>query len=1277
MHRSRGDVAGVCPVVLVHATDPAAELVRTLHHAHTTVAALFQHHAHVAAPNLLVQTVAEPYRLHHLTMRFEMAHDVRANARPLSEDDVAALLNAANKDTSSVAPDRQPLASWLAPLQAALAEHLRHSEHQAHDHPVASLFVGLVSQPNLAAAFNALHHAGMPPVLKDGIADPMLARAFVLLDDLSDPARDEVQAERSMAELTRAFGANACHVLQLRAPAATAGAPADADAQRVAALVHGPLCGLIVTQLQQRLIELVASVRDKRQGIKNTFRSWLGAKKGSDASASASSASAQGRLGGGARYPSSAIEAQLRQVGDYAYFLCDPPTALSYYKSAASEFKGDKAWLHYASAQEMVALCLHASDASRRDVDEAIEKANAAFDREVVQPGDFAARCATRSALLRLTLSGDSVGGAAEKERRGGGRRVDAARMLVAQSTQESGLVAALLLEQAARCFGAGRGGIHGEGVSPMCRQYALHMALAGYRYAAAGQLFPAARAFTAALGTYEGVGWRQVEEHARFALARNLAALGFHAEATGHFLRLLEPKERSTDLQASFMKGFLAIIAASPTSEPLAELPLPVLENASIRVRLSAAAHGPPSDGAPQLFESDPLWKALAASLRPSGAAASNWFVGARGGGGSAAAPPTPCAVGEWVRVDIVVKNPTGLELNVDNIKLHCGHALPEGATSVRAAEPPFCVDSHSLVLEPWGSSVLRLGVQPLREGQLSIKSVTWTLNHVAHGVHHLEVKGWRLNETKAHRTGRVYATDQSLTLLVVGPAPLLSIEAVDAPESVLHGEIVRMTLRLSNEGSLSMSAVRVRASTPSMALVATDGADPEALRGLDDDGARAESTAHHAVTFAEDPPTKGSCSAKAGSSNDNISVPLPNHVLQAGATLDVPVWLRAAELGAHDIHLLFCYESVDTPAAPKGKSAPLAQRFASISLRLNTTPSLALASSLQTLGARAAQGELTMCVSMEHPGEQPLPLQVSQISCISRACMVEPIVAPSANPPELSPGERCQQHLRFTRAQAPPDAATIHSEVVLGSTPRWMIDSRAPSCTLFLARDQLPTVQPLEEGLRRMAPEKPVPPPPEPADGATLVVHWQSRDGARRGQLYVRGLRSTIEALPPAGPVKTFAGRVIAPRVECVPPAEALRGSLRCTIECASSVRHDFSHSPLALVPAALLVHNRATDVAIKVEFFARQAPDGAPELSWSGTTHRKGVWIEPRDTARFEVRGAACMPCCVRASGLHVVISGWRSAAKDAAAHDLAEPLECESAAPVEVRIGTEVE
>jgi len=398
---------GVAAVIMVMST-PEAEAV--LRRSGLTPGQLLQPFAAVEEPGLLVHTTGEPYRLRRFDMRFQRAADIRAASSADSERQLTELVSRLDAG-QPLAPRSAALAPWLGPVREALASQLRYAEHSGNDYPVACLFLGAAYEPQLVSAFNGLYASGMPPVLRDGLCDPMLARCFLLLDDVTAARRDAQAAQQALQEVGRAFGASAAHILSVNssaqplaqphaawAPCAAADAAdaaangaappplgarmSDSDATGLGSFVGGPLCRAVVTHLQQRLQQLEAIVKEKRHGIKNTFRSWLGGKKLSSSPGAAASsvlgglsAGAGGGAGAGGsgewptaavpRYLSTAIEAHLRQIADYAFFLRDFPLALSYYRSAASEFKSDKAWRHYAHAQEMGALCLNLNGGSR------------------------------------------------------------------------------------------------------------------------------------------------------------------------------------------------------------------------------------------------------------------------------------------------------------------------------------------------------------------------------------------------------------------------------------------------------------------------------------------------------------------------------------------------------------------------------------------------------------------------------------------------------------------------------------------------------------------------------------------------------------------------------------------------------------------------------------------------------------------------------------------------------------------------------------------------
>ena len=160
----------------------------------------------------------------------------------------------------------------------------------------------------------------------------------------------------------------------------------------------------------------------------------------------------------------------------------------------------------------MAALCLYLADGSRRDLEDTLEKATSHYLR------GGSPRHASKAALLQLDLLKRPPTKGSKAEALRAGLR-DAATGLVAQSTHETHLVAALLLEQAALCFRSMR--------PALPRKFAFHLILAGFRFIQCGQRRHAVRAYAAALAVYSRKGWTHIEDHVHFTLGRNCATLG------------------------------------------------------------------------------------------------------------------------------------------------------------------------------------------------------------------------------------------------------------------------------------------------------------------------------------------------------------------------------------------------------------------------------------------------------------------------------------------------------------------------------------------------------------------------------------------------------------------------------------------------------------------------------------------------------------------------------------------------------------------------------
>ena len=100
------------------------------------------------------------------------------------------------------------------------------------------------------------------PIIADGLVDPSFPRTFILLHDASDAAAKLADAQASLAECARTFGAASCHLLTINSRTTEAplpdlhsglpeGSPLSVeDVERLRKLITGPLAESISASLQ-------------------------------------------------------------------------------------------------------------------------------------------------------------------------------------------------------------------------------------------------------------------------------------------------------------------------------------------------------------------------------------------------------------------------------------------------------------------------------------------------------------------------------------------------------------------------------------------------------------------------------------------------------------------------------------------------------------------------------------------------------------------------------------------------------------------------------------------------------------------------------------------------------------------------------------------------------------------------------------------------------------------------------------------------------------------
>ena len=336
-----------------------------------------------------------------------------------------------------------------------------------------------------------------------------------------------------------------------------------ADKRAIRRYVANMVATGLVPAVERRIAHLNATVTNAKRGVKNVIKSfWRKPKEnilvsvsgynenGGDSQTIESSHDGGGGGGGGAsgslssssgsvKYRYDSIESQTRLLADTLFLMRDYEAALSSYRLVKDDYKHDKAHLHYASAQEMMVLCMYSLDPSGRDlryshdvhhsIETALYSYTRASDEEkesdatsgVTRPGKapYATRLATR-----LCLAISAARSLCD------GKHMEIADLLASASSHETPLGAAILLEQSsAHYYRAG-----------MLRKYAFHMLMAGHMFRSASQERHAFRCFAASLYVYHGERWGELRSHLRSALAAQLYGMGRYALSMQFYAKLI-----------------------------------------------------------------------------------------------------------------------------------------------------------------------------------------------------------------------------------------------------------------------------------------------------------------------------------------------------------------------------------------------------------------------------------------------------------------------------------------------------------------------------------------------------------------------------------------------------------------------------------------------------------------------------------------------------------------------------------------------------------------
>eukprot|EP00873_Tetraselmis_striata_P038913 jgi/Tetstr1/459177/TSEL_004623.t1 len=1052
------------PVVMVVSTTGAEAICQEKNS--LSVTDMLRPYATLHNINVPVRTVGEhSYRLHEFKLRL---HEATSMFQPSPEAAEAHLTHtlhsAAERHRSDEACDMASILSaaapgaqtdptpWFTEYREEFFRMLSFSDFECYDHPAACLYVASSDCADVVRAFEGLGAADRyPPLMKAGVMDPGILKHYVLLHD--SKGGNLQAAEAMLAVMRTTFGPGACHLLKINSGTGT---PADSGAVgalwracfrpglpgggagepevRVAAedegevglhLTAANLEGLaifmrdftvrgLVPYMEGRIRLLNHQITSTRRGLKNQLKALWWRKERTAEEVAASGAAA----GGGTGYNHASVESQMRCLSDLAFMMHDHGLAASTLRLLQGDFKADKAFRHYAGAQEMLALCLVLGDGSSREAEDCLVQAFQAYS----QAGPEYTRYATRALLLLSEI---------HKSR---GRFREAKSVLMKAHFEEVHTRAALLLEQTASCLL--------QATPPLERKFAFHMILAGLRFHQSDQRLLAERCYRQVLAVYKGRRWSLIEEHLHDVLGRYAQEQGDQRCAVGHHMALLANcAHRGANVQEHYLSQLRDSVAAAEKAAAVAagqqegqmvlELPLPVVDEDRAYVHLDGVQYK--GNPAASLVE-DATWERLHECLAPGrasvgtlGGGSSNWLAG-KSTKSLPEVSPNMCCAHEPVGVDIELSNPLAVTLQVLNIRLLCAHEPAPGSTSsssddddLGAEEAPlpgvaFELLSQDLTLKAKERSRVRLTVTPRLPGTLRVRGVEWQLSQ--------GIAGRKLFAQRAEPRWKDDLSHLRLVFSVIPPMPRLVAALHGLPSFLYAGEVARCFLELRNTNDVPLQGVKVAVSDPAALMLAAqpvpDDADaPSGIREAWRAEARClqswELPGGDAGSAVLQPPPalpSGEVPSMFTTSRPRMWALPKDLTLDKKASVHWPVWISPPRVGTHNLQLAISF-------AKRGGAPPaggMRHRVLCIAHSVTVVPSVAVVPRLVRdpthMHRRVLQLAMTnLQTATEH-------FRVQQVSCLTPGMQLQPLAAPAT-------AQRSGARNLATAALVPPNEA------------------------------------------------------------------------------------------------------------------------------------------------------------------------------------------------------------------------------------------------------------
>ncbi|CAA6663549.1 unnamed protein product [Spirodela intermedia] len=829
----------------------------------------------------------QPYRLQEFILRLFYASDVRKHSSEVAEN----LLKQVVTDRSEIPfsksqtddlhyegisagrkthldairinrHDSESVPPWFQTFNRELLHTLSFSEHETFDHPVACLLVVSTNDDQPISRFVDLFNMEqLPSLLKDGTMDSKILKHYLLLHD--NQTGNLEKASSILAEMKSTFGLKDSRLLCINSSPDgiwegdhspwfhykngvslkqdNACFLTSDDLNQIRDFMQDLCSKHIIPHMEHKVRELNQQVSAIRKGFRNQIKNlWW--RKGKEDTPEAPK---------GPMYTFNSTESQIRLLGDYAFMLCDYELALSNYRLLSTDYKLDKAWKHYAGAQEMVGLSLFMLDQSKKEAEYSMENAFHSYERI----GSSGLRYATRCGLWWAEMF---------KER---GQYKEAAAVYFRISIEEPSLHAAVMLEQASYCYLLSD--------PPMLRKYAFHLVLAGNRYYISEQVYKV---------------W--------------YALIGMLDVAIDHMVEVLACSHQSAATQKLFLNDFLRIVQSTGSKTEVSKLQLPLINMPSLKITFED--HRTYASSASVHVE-ESLWKTLEEDMIPSTyAAKSNWLESYTNLNAlKKSNEASICVIGEPIKVYLEFKNPLQISISLSDVSLICELSpRPDGTElnviiSIMELEnvyASYVLSRENFILGGGETRGVELDVTPRIQGLLKIVGVRWVFSDSIVGSH-------IFNTDIKRKRGKPRSNEDhfgsTLCFVVVKGLPKLEGCIHKMPHKTYAGDLRLVMLELKNHSEYSVKNLKMKISHPRFLI-------PESLGDLElnfpaclEKQIRSESSdIQEKIAFNSYEKSNGSFSFPNGTK------------IQGGTIFHWPLWLHAGVAGNLSQYISLYYE-------------------------------------------------------------------------------------------------------------------------------------------------------------------------------------------------------------------------------------------------------------------------------------------------------------------------------------------------------------------------------